>query len=146
MSLSRSFKEGYEEGLNDSDGIFATIGLIYKALKWIMWCYLGVVFCALWLVFGVICAITVVGYPLSKEIFRGAFKQFSFINYRQVELYREDHPIANTIWAATAGWILALLYVLCAITMFATIILIPLGISYLRCAKYAIMPFGADVY
>lgn len=146
MSVFDSFKEGYDEGQREADGFFAIIALFYKGLKWLMWGYLGVIFGILWLVCGLLCCVTVVGIPLSKEIFAAALEQFTFMNVRSVELNREEHPVANTVWCCTLGWILALLYTVIAVLMFATLILIPLGIAHLKAAKFAIMPFGADVY
>lgn len=53
--------------------------------------------------------------------------------------------IGNLIWLFTAGWMLALLWLVAGICFCLTIIGIPFGMQFFKIAKFALWPFGKIV-
>ena len=108
----------------------------------------------LWLLGGLLLAITVVGLPYTGAAWRIAgFAFWPFgkeIVHREV-LGRSDvgtgplGTVLNVIWFVLAGWWLALGHVLVAVAEAITIIGIPFAIKDLQLAYIALAPIGRDV-
>lgn len=141
-----SLRDYYEEGKREGEEQLALIGVAYRALKWIMWHWLGLFFAILWIVFGVVTALTIVGFPYAKEAFVSArltlLDSDRAINASKIHSGFKTAPIANILWCFTFGLVMSLLYAIIGILMFCTLIFIPLGIAYFKMAKYSFMPFG----
>ena len=141
-----SLRDSYEEGKREAEEQFALIGCAYQALKWIMWHWVGLWFAILWIIFGIVTALTIIGIPYAKEVFVSA--RFTFldsdraINLSKVQSGFKRAPVANILWCFTFGLIMSLLYMAMGILMFCTLIFIPHGIAYFKMAKYSFMPFG----
>ncbi len=100
----------------------------------------------LWLLAGVILAITIVGLPFTPAAFR-----MGFYSYFPFGLRVEQHDdgatstLLNVIWVIFAGWWLALHHLALAIGLGITIIGIPFAIQHLKLAFYSLMPVGKTI-
>lgn len=109
----------------------------------------------LWILAGVLLAITVVGLPWSMAAFRIA--SFSYWPFgRQVvsraELSRRGDlgtgPLGlllNILWFIFGGWYLALHHIVLGIGLCVTIIGIPFGLQHLKLAIISLAPVGKAV-
>lgn len=52
--------------------------------------------------------------------------------------------IANLLWLLTFGWITALFNLLIALLSFASLVFIPVGLQFLKLARFSLTPFGYD--
>lgn len=122
----------------------------------ILWFILGgFVSGSLWILAGVLLAITIVGLPWAAAAFRIA--GFSYWPFgRQVvsraELSRRSDlgtgPVGfllNIIWFVLGGWYLALHHLVLGIGLFVTIIGIPFGLQHLKLAIISLAPVGKSV-
>ena len=109
----------------------------------------------LWLLSGVLLAITVIGLPWAMAAFRIA--SFSYWPFgRQVvsraELYRRNDlgtgpfgVLLNVIWFLLGGWYLALHHLVLGIVQCVSIIGIPFGLQHLKLAIISLAPVGKAV-
>jgi uncharacterized membrane protein YccF (DUF307 family) len=109
----------------------------------------------LWILAGVLLAITIVGLPWSMAAFRIA--SFSYWPFgRQVvsraELSRRGDlgtgPLGlllNILWFIFGGWYLALHHIVLGIGLCITIIGIPFGLQHLKLAIISLAPVGKAV-
>jgi uncharacterized membrane protein YccF (DUF307 family) len=109
----------------------------------------------LWILSGVLLAITVVGLPWSMAAFRIA--SFSYWPFgRQVvsraELSRRSDlgtgPVGillNILWFIFGGWYLAIHHIVLGIGLCVTIIGIPFGLQHLKLAIISLAPVGKAV-
>ncbi len=101
----------------------------------------------LWLLAGVIMAVTIVGLPWTPAAFRMA--SFSYWPFGRIVIdVDRGNPIGcllNGIWLVFAGWWLALHHILIAIPLAITIIGIPFAWQHVKLAQLALMPVGKDV-
>jgi uncharacterized membrane protein YccF (DUF307 family) len=110
---------------------------------------------SLWILAGVLLAITVVGLPWAMAAFRIA--SFSYWPFgRQVvsraELGRRGDlgtgPVGlllNILWFIFGGWYLALHHIVLGIGLCVTIIGIPFGLQHLKLAIISLAPVGKAV-
>ena len=100
----------------------------------------------LWLLAGVILAITIVGLPFTPAAFR-----MGFYSYFPFGLRVEEHDVGptstllNVIWLILAGWWLALHHLFLAIGLAFTIIGIPFAIQHVKLAVISLMPVGRTI-
>ena len=109
----------------------------------------------LWLLAGVILAITVVGLPWSAAAFRiGLFSFAPFGRHvvpRDMVTGRSDLGtgpagcLLNAVWVVLAGWWLALHHVILGVALMLTIIGIPFGLQHLKLALISFAPIGQTV-
>jgi uncharacterized membrane protein YccF (DUF307 family) len=106
----------------------------------------------LWLLAGVLLAITIVGLPWSASAFRMA--GFSFAPFGKAVVPRtidgylgsgDLEVILNVVWLVFAGWWLALHHVILAVMLFVTIIGIPFAFQHLKLAAVSLAPVGKMV-
>lgn len=109
----------------------------------------------LWLLSGVLLAITVIGLPWAMAAFRIA--NFSYWPFgRQVvsraELMRRGDlgtgPLGlllNVVWFLLGGWYLALHHIILGVLQCLTIIGIPFGLQHLKLAIISLAPVGKAV-
>ncbi|HZZ66769.1 MAG TPA: YccF domain-containing protein [Phenylobacterium sp.] len=100
----------------------------------------------LWILAGVVLAITVVGLPWSPAAFRMA--GFSYAPFGKMVVdrdYGEVSLLLNILWLIFAGWWLALHHIVLAGVLAVTIIGIPFAWQHLKLAGLALMPVGKAV-
>lgn len=113
----------------------------------IIWLILGGLPLAfLWLLAGVIWALTIIGLPIAKQCFKFAGLQLAPFGKEVVEAdFSGLSLIANIFWLILGGIELALLNLIEALVLGITIIGIPLAKQNLKMAKLALAPFGKRI-
>jgi uncharacterized membrane protein YccF (DUF307 family) len=109
----------------------------------------------LWLLGGLLLALTIVGLPWAASAFRIAgFAFWPFgkeIVPRDLATGQEDLGtgplgfVMNVIWFLLGGWYIALSHVLIAVPEFVSIIGIPFGFKDLQLAQLALAPVGVTI-
>ena len=108
----------------------------------------------MWLVGGLILAVTIVGLPYTFAAWRIA--GFAFWPFGKKIVHRHElgkHDIGtgpvgillNVIWFIFAGWYIALTHLLVAVTEAISIIGIPFALKDLQLAQIAFAPVGMEV-
>ncbi|MGM0500893.1 MAG: YccF domain-containing protein [Bacillota bacterium] len=106
----------------------------------------GLIEGVLWLFFGVLCSITIIGIPIGKQCFKIAGMQMAPFGKKVVAKSNSSLGlIANIIWIILFGWELALANLISALIFGITIIGIPFAKQSLKLAKLSLMPFGKDI-
>lgn len=106
----------------------------------------GFIEAVLWVFFGIIWSITIIGIPVGKQCFKMAKMQIAPFGKEVVEKKRSSLGlIANIIWILFFGWELALVNLISALIFAVTIIGIPFAKQSLKLAYLSLMPFGKDV-
>lgn len=105
----------------------------------------GFITALLWLLSGILCCITIIGFPLGKQCFK--FAALSLAPFGKEVNFGGGAPsfIANLIWIVICGWENALYCASMGILCCCTLVLIPVGLQYFKFAKLAFMPFGSTV-
>ena len=101
---------------------------------------------SLWLLAGVLLAITVIGLPWTPAAFRMA--GFSYWPFGKVVVDRDvgaTSVLLNILWLLLAGWWLALHHLVIAFAQAVTIIGIPFAWQHVKLAVLALTPVGKDV-
>lgn len=101
---------------------------------------------ALWLLAGVILAITVIGLPWTPAAFRIA--GFSCWPFGRQVIDRDAGAtslLLNILWFVLAGWWLALHHILLAVPLAVSLIGIPFALQHLKLGMLALAPFGQRV-
>ena len=109
---------------------------------------------SLWIVAGLLLAITIVGLPWANAAFRIA--SFSYWPFGRQVMSRSDFGrsdlgtspldlILNVIWFIFAGWYRALNHILLGLALCITIIGIPFGLQHLKLAVISLAPVGKTV-
>ena len=101
---------------------------------------------SLWLLAGVILAITIIGLPWTPAAFRMA--SFSYWPFGRTIVRRDDgvgSALLNILWLIFAGWWLALHHIVLAVGLALTIIGIPFAWQHIKLAGLALTPVGMDV-
>jgi uncharacterized membrane protein YccF (DUF307 family) len=109
----------------------------------------------LWILAGVIMAVTIIGLPWARACFmiaRYSFWPFGYdIVSRDAYYGREDigtgtlGTIGNIIWFVFAGWWLALIHISAAIALTCSIIGIPFAWAHVKLAVASLFPIGKTV-
>lgn len=108
----------------------------------------------LWLLGGLLLAVTVIGLPYTGAAWRIA--GFAFWPFGKRLVQREDRGqadlgtgpvgcVLNILWFVLAGWYIALSHFLIAIAEALSIIGIPFAIKDFQLARFALAPIGVDV-
>ena len=122
----------------------------------ILWLLLGGFFMGLgWWVAGVLCAISIIGWPWAKACF--VMGQFAFLPFGREAVSRAVvngtgdigtgvlGTIGNVIWFLLLGFWLALGHLASAVACFITIIGIPFGVQHVKLAVIALAPIGQTI-
>ena len=100
----------------------------------------------LWLLAGLILAVTVVGLPWTPAAWRIA--GFSYAPFGK-QVVAQDGGVAslvlNVLWLVFAGWWLALHHIVLACALAITIIGIPFALQHVKLALLSLTPVGAVV-
>jgi uncharacterized membrane protein YccF (DUF307 family) len=109
----------------------------------------------LWLLSGVLLAITIVGLPWAFAAFRIAgFSAWPFgrqVVSRDLHTGREDLGtgplgfVMNVVWFVLGGWYLALSHLVMAVGLAVTIIGIPFALQHVKLALISLAPVGKQV-
>ncbi len=101
----------------------------------------------LWLLAGVVLAVTVIGLPWAPSAFRIAgFTAFPFGRQAISRAYGGDVDLVlNVVWFVFAGWWLALHHLVLAVMLGVTLIGIPFAIQHLKLAIVSMAPVGKAV-
>lgn len=101
---------------------------------------------ALWLLAGVILAITIVGLPWTPAAFRIA--GFSCWPFGRRIVERDvgaTSLLLNVLWLVLAGWWLAIQHIVLALGLAVTVIGIPFALQHLKLAMLSLTPVGKDI-
>jgi uncharacterized membrane protein YccF (DUF307 family) len=122
----------------------------------IFWFILGGFIMGLgWWLVGLICALTIVGWPWAKACF--VMGQFAFFPFGKQAVDRWTlsgsrdvgtgllGTLGNIIWFVFAGIWLAIGHLISALCCFVTIIGIPFGLQHLKLAGIALAPIGKTI-
>lgn len=128
------------------------------ALFNILWfVFVGWLNALLTLLFAGFMAITIIGWPIAKSLVNLAkLAAFPFGKrvVRETTLKADGEVsqlrivfgmVANILWLVLFGWYFAVVYLLLGILAAITIIGFPIGIVYIRTAKFILWPIGAKV-
>lgn len=100
----------------------------------------------LWLLAGVVLAITVIGLPWTPAAFRIA--GFSYWPFGKTMVARDTGAaslLLNIIWFVFAGWWLAIHHIVLAAALAVTIIGLPFAFQHLKLAIISLTPVGKAV-
>lgn len=100
----------------------------------------------LWILAGVLLAITVVGLPWTPAAFRLA--SFSYWPFGRMVVDRDTgvgSGCLNVLWLVLAGWWLALHHIVLAAALALTIIGIPFALQHVKLAVLSLTPVGKGV-
>ena len=101
---------------------------------------------SLWVLAGLILAVTVVGLPWTPAAFRIA--GFSYWPFGRVVADRDPGTVSvllNILWLLLAGWWLALHHLALALALAVTLIGIPFAWQHVKLASLSLTPVGKDV-
>jgi uncharacterized membrane protein YccF (DUF307 family) len=118
-----------------------------KLLGNIIWfIFGGLIEGLLWVIFGLLCSITIIGIPIGKQCFKISSMQFAPFGKKIVDKNSSSIGlIANIIWIIIFGWELAIANLISALIFAVTIIGIPFAKQSLKLAYLSLMPFGKDI-
>ena len=100
----------------------------------------------LWLLAGLVLALTVIGLPWTPAAFRIA--AFSYWPFGRQVIDADNGAVSgclNILWLVCAGWWLALHHIFLAIGLAVTIIGIPFALQHLKLAVLSLTPVGKMV-
>ncbi len=100
----------------------------------------------LWLLAGLLLAITIIGLPWTPAAFRIA--GFSYWPFGRQVVDRDTGAtslLLNILWLIFAGWWLALHHIVLAVGLAITIIGIPFALQHLKLAALSLTPVGKMV-
>ena len=101
---------------------------------------------SLWILAGLIFALTIVGLPWVPAAFRMAgFSYFPFGRIVVDRDYAVTSGLLNILWLFFAGWWLALHHIVLAIPLAISIIGIPFAWQHVKLAQLALLPVGKAV-
>ncbi|HEX3365941.1 YccF domain-containing protein [Phenylobacterium sp.] len=101
---------------------------------------------SLWILAGLIFAVTIVGLPWTPAAFRLA--GFSYFPFGKLLIDRDDGAaslLLNVLWFIFAGWWLALHHLVLAVALAVTIIGIPFAWQRVKLALASLTPVGKAV-
>lgn len=105
----------------------------------------GLVSGLLWVIYGCLWSITIVGLPIGLQCFK--FAALSFFPFGREIVYGGGafSLIANIIWLLVTGIPMAIGNAVWGCILCITIIGIPFGKQFFKFAKLSLMPFGASI-
>ena len=115
----------------------------------LIWLVLGgFIVVIVYVLFGILWCITIIGIPFGLQCFKLAGLALSPFGHE----IRETEPpggvvaiIMNIIWIILPGLELAIFHLVMALVLGLTVIGLPLAAQHLKMVRLAILPFGAEV-
>jgi uncharacterized membrane protein YccF (DUF307 family) len=107
----------------------------------------GLVAGVLWIVFGLLWCVTVIGFPVGLQCFK--FAEITLLPFSKDVDYSRGGAvnfILNILWFAFTGLEMALVNAAIGLILCCTVIGIPWGRQFFKLARLSLTPFGADVY
>ncbi|MDR0921553.1 MAG: YccF domain-containing protein [Lactobacillales bacterium] len=98
-----------------------------------------------WTIAGIICCITIVGFPFGLQCFKIALFSFAPFGKDLVNTGGSISFLANVIWLIFLGWELCFIHLASAFILCITIIGIPFAKQSLKLAKLSLSPFGYQI-
>jgi uncharacterized membrane protein YccF (DUF307 family) len=101
---------------------------------------------SLWILAGLILAVTIIGLPWTPAAFRMA--GFSYWPFGKIVVDRDDGPsslLLNILWFVFAGWWLALHHLVLAVPLAISIIGLPFAWQHVKLAGLALTPVGKAI-
>lgn len=113
----------------------------------IIWIILGgLVNSLVWLFWGVLWCLTIIGIPVGLQCFKMAKLQLAPFGKEVVSTNESGtNFILNILWIIFGGFSLCIANLISAVLLCISIIGIPFAIQSLKIAKLALMPFGKEV-
>ena len=102
---------------------------------------------ALYAIFGIVCCLLIITFPLGMAAFRIAGYQLWPFG-RSAVRHRSNKPgvlIGNILWMLIFGWLLAIYHLLFGIAFFVTIIGFRLGLVSFKMIPIALFPLGVQI-
>lgn len=99
-----------------------------------------------WVIYGILWSITIIGLPLGMQCFKMA--QLSLWPFGKTVVLKTDSNISlllNIMWLLITGLGLAIVYCIEGIVLCVTLIGIPWGLQKFKMAKLSLFPFGAEI-
>lgn len=117
-----------------------------KTIGNILWLSIAGIWIALgYLVAGLLCCLTVVGFPLGLQAFKLA--GFALWPMGRVAIKDPKSPpvsaLGNLIWFLLGGWWLVVVHLVAALLLMLTVIGIPFGLQAIKLAGLALFRSGA---
>lgn len=106
----------------------------------------GFIHSLIWVLWGILFSITIIGLPVGLQCFKLAGLQLA--PFGKTIRYRPSGVtgiLANILWILFCGWELALANLVSAAFFAVTIIGIPFAVQSIKMAQLSLMPFGAEV-
>lgn len=113
----------------------------------IIWIILGgLVNSLVWLFWGVLWCITIIGIPVGLQCFKMAKLQLAPFGKEVVSTNESGtNFILNILWIIFGGFSLCIANLISAVLLCISIVGIPFAIQSLKIAKLSLMPFGKEV-
>lgn len=113
----------------------------------IIWIILGgLVNSLVWLFWGVLWCLTIIGIPVGLQCFKMAKLQLAPFGKEVVSTNESGtNFILNILWIIFGGFSLCIANLISAVLLCISIIGIPFAIQSLKIAKLSLMPFGKEV-
>ena len=112
----------------------------------ILWLLLGgIISGTLWLIFGLLWCVTIIGIPIGIQCFK--FARLTYAPFGKDVKYKWSIPsiVLNILWIVLSGVPLAIVSFIIGTILCITIIGIPFGLQHYKIAKLALAPFGTSV-
>lgn len=112
----------------------------------ILWLVLGgLVTAALYIVFGILFCVTIIGIPFGYQLIKiGIYAFWPF--GRDMEFGKGEpgclSAVGNIIWILMGWWQVAIIHLICGLIFCITIVGIPFGKQHFKIAKGSLFPFG----
>lgn len=112
----------------------------------LLWLVLGgLVTSALYILFGLLFCITIIGIPFGVQLIKIGL--YAFCPFGREMVFEKGEPgclsiVGNVLWIVLGWWEVALLHLGCGLLFCITIVGIPFGMKHFKIAKLSIFPFG----
>ena len=117
-----------------------------RTLGNILWVLFGgLVSGLMWLIFGMLWCITIIGIPYGIQCFK--FAQISFWPFGREIRYNMGAVrfIINVLWFLFGGLEMAVVNFMFGLLWCVTIVGIPFGLQFFKIAKLSLAPFGSEI-
>ena len=116
---------------------------VFGNIIWIILC--GLILATLWVLFGILWCITIIGIPIGIQCFK--FASLTIWPFGRDVEYSDSvgSMIVNILWIVFGGLAICIAAAVIGAVLCITIIGIPFGLQCFKIAKLALLPFGATI-